>query len=131
VDIAESLSRLPTGYDTILGPAFFGGVDLSIGQWQRVALARVFFRDAPFIVLDEPTAALDAKAEHELFESIRELFAGRSVLLISHRFSTVRHVDRIYVMQRGQIVEHGTHEQLLSDDGLYAELFGLQATPYR
>jgi ATP-binding cassette subfamily B protein len=95
------------------------------------ALARVFFRNAPFIVLDEPTAALDAKAEHDLFESVRDLFGGRSVLLISHRFSTVRHVDRIYVMRDGSIIEHGNHEQLLVASGHYAELFGLQATPYR
>jgi ATP-binding cassette subfamily B protein len=115
----------------MLGPQFHGGVDLSVGQWQRVALSRVFFRDAPFIVLDEPTAALDAKAEHELFESVRNLLAGRSVLLISHRFSTVRSVDRIYVMRRGIIAEQGTHEELIAADGLCAELFGLQATPYR
>jgi ATP-binding cassette, subfamily B, bacterial len=91
----------------------------------------VFFRDAPFIVLDEPTAALDAMAEHELFESIRDLFGGRSVLLISHRFSTVRNDDRIYVMRDGSITEQGTHDELIAADGHYAELFGLQATPYR
>ena len=129
--VAAMLSRLPDGFQTMLGPEFHGGVDLSVGQWQRVALARVFFRDAPFIVLDEPTAALDAKAEHELFESIRDLFGGRSVLLISHRFSTVRNVDRIYVMRHGSIIEEGTHDELMAAEGLYAELFGLQAIPYR
>jgi ATP-binding cassette subfamily B protein len=96
------LSQLPRGYDTMLGKEFSGGVDLSIGQWQRVALARAFFRDAPFIILDEPTAALDPRAEHELFNSIRSLFTGRSVLLISHRFSSVRSADRIYVLRHGQ-----------------------------
>ena len=89
------ISALPEGYETLLGPAFIDGTDLSTGQWQRVALARAFFRDAPVVILDEPTAALAAKAEHELFTRIRELFAGRSVLLISHRFSTVRSADRI------------------------------------
>jgi ABC-type multidrug transport system fused ATPase/permease subunit len=86
----EDISALPAGYETLLGPAFIDGTDLSTGQWQRVALARTFFRDAPLVILDEPTAALDAKAEHELFSKIGELFADRSVLLISHRFSTVR-----------------------------------------
>jgi ATP-binding cassette subfamily B protein len=108
-----------------------GGTDLSLGQWQRLAIARAFFRDAPLVVLDEPTAALDAKAEHELFDRIRELFADRSVLLISHRFSTVRSADRIYVLSDGSVVESGTHGELLAADGIYAELFTLQASPYR
>jgi ATP-binding cassette subfamily B protein len=114
-----------------LGPAFIDGTDLSTGQWQRVALARTFFRDAPVIILDEPTAALDAKAEHELFARIGELFAGRSVLLISHRFSTVRAADRIYVLNEGRVVESGTHSELLARGGTYAELFTLQASPYQ
>jgi ATP-binding cassette subfamily B protein len=101
------------------------------GQWQRVALARTFFRDAPLVILDEPTAALDAKAEHELFARIGELFADRSVLLISHRFSTVRSADRIYVLNEGFVVESGTHEELLAVGGTYAELFTLQASPYQ
>jgi ATP-binding cassette, subfamily B, bacterial len=96
-----------------------------------VALARTFFRDAPLVILDEPTAALDAKAEHELFARIGELFAGRSVLLISHRFSTVRSADRIYVLNSGYVVESGTHEELIALEGAYAELFTLQASPYQ
>ncbi|MFD0534877.1 ATP-binding cassette domain-containing protein [Actinomadura luteofluorescens] len=92
------LRGLPDGYETLLGPEFAGGTDLSGGQWQRVALARAFFRDAPFVILDEPTATLDARAEHDLFERLRDLLAGRTVLLISHRFSTVRTADHIYVL---------------------------------
>jgi ATP-binding cassette subfamily B protein len=127
----EDLERLPQGYDTVLGPAFAGGTDLSHGQWQRVALARALFRDAPFVILDEPTAALDARAEHDLFQRIRELLAGRTVLLISHRFPSVRMADRIHVMHAGRIVESGTHDDLIARDSRYAELFRLQAAPYR
>jgi len=127
----EDLSELSHGYATLLGPQFEGGTDLSVGQWQRVALARAFFRDAPLVILDEPTAALDARAEHELFERLRELLAGRSVLLISHRFSSVRAADRIYVLRKGEIVEHGTHQELVDAGGVYAELFTLQAAAYR
>ncbi|MDQ3895973.1 MAG: ABC transporter ATP-binding protein/permease [Actinomycetota bacterium] len=126
----QFLSKLPRGYETTLGKEFTGGYDLSIGQWQRVALARAFFRDASFVILDEPTAALDPRAEYELFESIRSLFRGRSVLLISHRFSSVRSADRIYVLQQGQVVEQGTHDDLMAEKAIYAELFTLQAAAY-
>lgn len=126
----EFLSSLPNGYETILGPEFEGGSDLSIGQWQRVALARAFFRQAPFVILDEPTAALDPRAEHDLFEHIRGLLAGRTVLLISHRFSSVRNADRIYVLQSGRVTEAGTHDELMGVEGHYAELFRLQAAAY-
>jgi ABC-type multidrug transport system fused ATPase/permease subunit len=126
----EFLAKLPSGYDTVLGPEFEGGNELSVGQWQRVALARAFFRDAPFIILDEPTAALDARAEHELFESIRTLCRGRSVLLISHRFSSVRSADRIYVLDGGRVVESGSHQRLMGLGGRYADLFTLQASAY-
>jgi ABC-type multidrug transport system fused ATPase/permease subunit len=126
----DFLARFPEGYETVLGPEFEGGKELSVGQWQRIALARAFFRDAPFIILDEPTAALDARAEHELFESIRTLCRGRSVLLISHRFSSVRSADRIYVLDAGKIVESGSHDQLMAVGGRYADLFTLQASAY-
>jgi ATP-binding cassette, subfamily B, bacterial len=129
-DADEFLARLPEGYETMLGREFSGGYDLSIGQWQRVALARAFFRDAPLVILDEPTAALDARAESRLFDRLRELLEGRSVLLISHRFSSVRSADRIYVLEDGRVVEQGTHDQLMASGGRYAELFTLQARAY-
>ena len=125
------LKTLPRGYDTFLGPQFFGGSDLSGGQWQRVALARAFFRDADLVILDEPTAALDPRSEAALFAAVRNLFAGRSVVLISHRFSSVQVADAIYVLQDGRIVERGTHRQLIAQDGLYAELFNFQARGLR
>jgi ATP-binding cassette subfamily B protein len=126
----EFVERLPQDYDTPLGMVFEEGADLSVGQWQRIALARAFFRDAPFIILDEPTAALDARAENQLFESIRGLFRGRTVLLISHRFSSVRSADRIFVLKGGRLHEQGTHEELMGQGGHYAELFQLQAAAY-
>ncbi len=101
-----------------------------MGQWQRVALGRAFFREAPFVILDEPTAALDPRAEHDLFERIGDLLAGRTVLVISHRFSSVRHADRIVVLDQGRVVETGSHEELVQLGGLYAELFSLQAAAY-
>lgn len=129
-DADEFLAALAQGYETVLGPEFVGGTDLSIGQWQRVALGRAFFREAPFVILDEPTAALDPRAEHDLFERIGDLLAGRTVLVISHRFSSVRHADRIVVLDQGRVVETGSHEELVQLGGLYAELFSLQAAAY-
>jgi ATP-binding cassette, subfamily B, bacterial len=127
---AGFLGRMPHGWDTRLGRQFHGGHELSIGQWQRLALARAFFRGGDFLVLDEPTASLDPKAESELFAEMRELSAGRSVLLVSHRFSSVRTADVIYVLQQGRITEAGSHEELLELGGHYAELFSLQAAAY-
>ena len=127
----EFIARLPDGLQTLLGPEFLGGVDLSIGQWQRMALARAFFRDAPLVILDEPTASLDARAEHELFVRIRSLLGGRTVLLISHRFSSVRNADRVYVLHEGRLIESGTHSELVAAGGRYAELYALQAAAYQ
>ena len=127
---AGFLTALPDGYDSQLGRRFLNGHQLSIGQWQRVALARAFFRDAPLVIMDEPTASLDARSEHELFKTMRGLFHDRAVLLISHRFSSVRMADRIYVLHDGAIAEAGTHDELVASDGLYAELFGMQAASY-
>lgn len=126
----DLLARLPEGYDTRLSRAFEDGADLSIGEWQRVALARAFLRDAPFLVLDEPTASLDPHAERELFEAMRQLQRDRAVLLISHRFSSVRTADRIYVLEHGSVIESGTHLSLMEQGGRYAEMFTLQAAAY-
>lgn len=124
------LAGLPQGYDTMLSRLFPGGRDLSGGQWQRVALARAFYRDAPLVILDEPTAAMDPRAEHDLFASLRSVLDGRSAIVVSHRFSTVRTADRIYVLESGRVVEEGTHDALMTAGGLYAELFRLQASAY-
>jgi ATP-binding cassette subfamily B protein len=126
----DFITRLPQGYETRLGRQFYGGHELSVGQWQRLALARAFFRGGSFLVLDEPTAALDPRAEYELFSQMRALTEGRSVLLVSHRFSSVRNANRIYVLQSGRVTESGTHAQLMARGGMYAELFTLQAAAY-
>jgi ATP-binding cassette subfamily B protein len=127
----EILRGLPKGYETVLGKWFNDGQELSVGEWQKVALARAFYRDAPILVLDEPTSALDARAEYEVFERFRELARGRTAILVSHRFSTVRLADRIFVLADGQIIERGTHEELVLSRGRYARLFELQAQHYR
>ncbi|MFZ0542108.1 MAG: ABC transporter ATP-binding protein, partial [Candidatus Sulfotelmatobacter sp.] len=127
----EVVGRLPRGYEQMLGRRFDGGVDLSGGEWQKVALARAYLRDAQILILDEPTAALDARSEYEVFQRFAELTAGKMALFISHRFSTVRMADRIVVLENGRIAEDGDHEKLTRLGGRYAEMFELQAASYR
>ncbi|MFI9273220.1 ABC transporter ATP-binding protein [Kitasatospora sp. NPDC052896] len=127
----DFLAGLPDSLRTPLGKEFTGGADLSGGQWQRLALARAFYRDAPLVILDEPTAALDAQAEDQLFTRLRRLFVGRTVVLISHRLRSVRHADRIFVLRGGRVVEEGSHQALLRAEGHYATLFRTQAGAYQ
>jgi ATP-binding cassette subfamily B protein len=115
----------------MLGRRFDGGTNLSGGEWQKIALARAYMRDAQVLILDEPTASLDARAEYEVFQRFTELTAGRMAVLISHRFSTVRMADRILVLENGVVMEDGSHEALVARGGKYAELFSLQAAGYR
>jgi ATP-binding cassette subfamily B protein len=130
--LADALAeKLPNHYDQWLGRRFNDGVELSGGEWQKVALARAYMKDAQLLILDEPTAALDARAEYEVFQRFAELTKGKSAVLISHRFSTARLADRILVLEQGTILEIGTHEQLLANNGRYAELFKLQAAGYQ
>ncbi len=125
------IAKLPQGYDQMIGRRFNGGVDLSGGEWQKIALGRAYMREAQLLILDEPTAALDARAEFEVFERFKELTQGKTAVLISHRFSTVRMADRILVVENGRVQEIGSHEELLAKGGRYAELFQLQAAGYR
>jgi ATP-binding cassette subfamily B protein len=125
------IQRLPQGYDQPLGKRFHEGADLSGGEWQKIAIARAYMRDADVLILDEPTAALDARSEYEVFQRFRDLSLGKTAILISHRFSTVRMADRILVLEDGHVVESGSHEELVASGGRYAELFELQASGYR
>jgi ATP-binding cassette subfamily B protein len=127
----EVIRNLPEGYDQIVGKRFRTGVDLSVGEWQKIAIARAYMREAHVLILDEPTASLDARAEYNVFQRFKELSRGRTAVLISHRFSSVRMADRILVLADGQIEASGTHEALLAQRGKYAELFELQAAGYR
>ena len=127
----EVIARLPSGYEQVVGRRFHKGVDLSGGEWQKIAIARAYMRDAQLLILDEPTAALDARSEFEVFQRFKELSRGKTAVIISHRFSTVRMADRILVLEQGEVEEIGTHEELLASGRRYAELFELQAAGYR
>jgi ATP-binding cassette subfamily B protein len=127
----EVVERLPQHYEQLLGRRFEGGVDLSGGEWQKIALARAYLRDAQVLILDEPTASLDARSESEVFQRFAELTEGKMALLISHRFSTVRMADRIVVLEGGRIAEQGNHGQLIALGGRYSGMFELQAASYR
>jgi ATP-binding cassette subfamily B protein len=127
----EVIAKLPLNYEQMLGRRFEGGVDLSGGEWQKLALARAYLRDAQLLILDEPTAALDARSEFEVFHRFAELTIGKTALFISHRFSTVRMADRIVVLKNGMVAEEGSHQQLVNLGGLYAEMFAMQAAGYR
>ena len=127
----QVIAKLPQGYDQMVGKRFSKGLDLSGGEWQKLAIARAYMRDAQLLILDEPTAALDARAEYEVFQRFKELTHGRTALLISHRFSSVRMADRIIVLEKGRVDAQGSHEELLAQNGRYRELFELQAQGYR
>jgi ATP-binding cassette subfamily B protein len=127
----EVIRKLPQGYDQVLGKLFRTGVELSGGEWQKVAIARAYMRDAQLLILDEPTASLDARSEFGVFQRFKELSEGKTAVLISHRFSSVRMADRILVLADGEIEAVGTHEELIAQRGRYAELFELQAAGYR
>ena len=127
----EVIAKLPEGYEQMLGRRFHSGMDISGGEWQRLALARAYLRDAQVLILDEPTAALDARSEYEVFARFAELTEGKMTLFISHRFSTVRMADRIVLLRDGRIAEDGNHNQLIALGGQYAEMFELQAASYR
>ena len=123
--------KLPAGYEQMIGKRFKNGVELSGGEWQKIAIARAYMREAEVLILDEPTASLDARSEYEVFRRFKELSEGKTAILISHRFSSVRMADRILVLADGKVEAAGTHEELVSRPGRYAELFELQAAGYR
>ncbi len=129
--LTELLANLPKRYETQMGKTFEDGHELSGGEWQRLALARTYLRDTPILILDEPTASLDPRAERQVFEEVRERAAGRTIIIISHRYSTVRLAEHIYVMHEGEIVEHGSHEELVANAGRYASFYAVQAAAYQ
>ncbi len=129
--LTEMIAKLPIGYETQIGKMYEGGIEFSGGEWQRLALARAYLRDAPILILDEPTASLDPHAERQVFEEVRDRAAGRTIIIISHRYSTVRLAEHIFVMHEGEIVEQGSHEELVAADGRYASFYAVQAAAYQ
>ncbi len=130
-DAKEFIDKFPKKYYQVLNKAFTDGVNLSTGQWQKIALARMFYRNAPVLILDEPTASIDANAEYRIFKRIFETFKGKTLIIISHRFSTVRNAQKIYVIHEGEIVEDGSHDELIKKNGRYKKAFDLQAKGYQ
>ena len=122
-DIAETMEKLPEGYNTLLGNLFTGGEELSIGQWQKIAIARAFYRNAPLLLMDEPSSALDAHAELDIIEKLKKLSENKTAVIVSHRLTTVQWADLIYVFDQGKIIESGTHQELISKNGKYQSLF--------
>ena len=129
-DAWDFVEEFPDGLDQILSERFKGGIRPSTGQWQKIAIARFFYRNAPFVIFDEPTAAIDAVSEYNIFNKIYEFFKSKTVIIISHRFSTVRNADRILVFENGRIIEQGSHKELMELNGYYAKSFKLQAEGY-
>jgi ABC-type multidrug transport system fused ATPase/permease subunit len=128
---ADFIERLPDKYDQKLGKEFADGEELSGGEWQKLAIARAFYEEPPVLILDEPTSAIDAEAEYEIFNNLEKQYKNKTLILVSHRFSTVRNANKIVVIDGGKIVESGTHEELMNVGGLYARLFSIQAKGYR
>jgi ATP-binding cassette subfamily B protein len=128
---AALVDELPGGYDQILGTEFADGEQLSGGQWQKLAIARAFYQSAPVLIMDEPTSAIDAEAEYEIFNNLEAEYHDKTLILVSHRFSTVRNADRILVIEDGRIVEQGSHDEMLAEAGRYAAMFAMQAAGYR
>ena len=129
-NLNQVLDKLPNKLEQMLGKIFYGGTELSGGEWQKVALARAFLRDSPIVILDEPTASLDPRSEHEVFQSFIKLSKDKTVFLITHRLSSVKMVDKIVVLKDGKIVEVGSHSELIKKQGYYFELYKLQAEKY-
>ena len=129
-DAYEFIQDFPDQFDQLLNEKMKGGIRPSSGQWQKIAIARFFYRNAPLVIFDEPTAAIDAVSEYNIFNKIYKFFENKTVIIISHRFSTVRNADRIIVIEKGQVIEEGSHEKLMAKDGYYAKSFRLQAEGY-
>ena len=127
----DFIEKLPKKYNQVLGRQFEGGMELSQGQWQKIAIARAFYENAPILILDEPTSAIDSEAEYEIFKNLHTHYKNKTLFLISHRFSTVRNADKIVVLEKGQVVDEGTHDELLERGGLYAGMFRKQAQGYQ
>ena len=128
---AEFIEQLPGKYDQILGKEFEDGEEISGGQWQKLAIARAFYEEPPVLILDEPTSAIDAEAEYEIFNNLAKQYKNKTLILVSHRFSTVRNANKIIVLEHGKIVEIGSHEKLMTLEGTYSKLFSIQAKGYR